>query len=80
MTAEEREALTARLRGDGRAQPCRSGRLAHPGLSPITSGKGGVGKSTLTANLAVALAAKGLRVGLVDADVLRLLDPRPSSA
>jgi ATP-binding protein involved in chromosome partitioning len=35
----------------------------------ISSGKGGVGKSTLTANLAVALAARGLRVGLVDADV-----------
>ena len=35
----------------------------------IGSGKGGVGKSTLTANLAVALKAQGLSVGLVDADV-----------
>jgi ATP-binding protein involved in chromosome partitioning len=35
----------------------------------ITSGKGGVGKSTLTANLGVALAQRGLRVGIVDADV-----------
>ncbi len=42
----------------------------------IASGKGGVGKSTVSANLAVALAARGLRVGLLDADVYGPSQPR----
>ena len=42
----------------------------------IASGKGGVGKSTLSANLAVALAAEGRRVGLLDADVYGPSQPR----
>lgn len=42
----------------------------------IASGKGGVGKSTVSANLAVALAAEGLRVGLLDADVYGPSQPR----
>ncbi|WP_415183382.1 P-loop NTPase [Phaeovulum sp.] len=47
-----------------------AGPLAHLGrLIAISSGKGGVGKSTVTANLAVMLAQRGLRVGLVDADL-----------
>lgn len=42
----------------------------------IASGKGGVGKSTVSSNLAVALAARGLRVGLLDADVYGPSQPR----
>ena len=38
-------------------------------LIAISSGKGGVGKSTVTANIAVAMARMGLRVGVVDADI-----------
>ncbi|MET0726081.1 MAG: P-loop NTPase [Leifsonia sp.] len=69
MSSEERKALTERLRG-GKAKrtiPFTAESLTRVYL--ITSGKGGVGKSTLTANLGVALAAAGLRVGIVDADV-----------
>ena len=68
MTPAEREALTLRLRG-GRARGNQFGPDSLTRIYAITSGKGGVGKSTLTANLGVALAARGLRVGIVDADV-----------
>jgi ATP-binding protein involved in chromosome partitioning len=66
MTVPEREALVARLRGTRASQ---FGPDTLTTIYAVTSGKGGVGKSTLTANLAVALAARGLKVGLVDADV-----------
>jgi len=68
MTPAERAALTERLRGSrGRTNPFTPDSLTR--VYAVTSGKGGVGKSTITANLAVALAERGLRVGLVDADV-----------
>jgi len=68
MTPAERQALTERLRG-GRARTMPFGPDSLTRVIAVTSGKGGVGKSTVTANLAVALAARGLAVGLVDADV-----------
>jgi ATP-binding protein involved in chromosome partitioning len=67
MSPDEKAALTARLRG-GRSEKQIS---LDPGtrVIAIASGKGGVGKSTLTANLAAALAAGGEQVGVLDADV-----------
>jgi ATP-binding protein involved in chromosome partitioning len=68
MSREERDALTAKLRG-GRPKTSQFGPDSLTRSYAITSGKGGVGKSTVTANLAVALARRGLRVGVIDADV-----------
>lgn len=68
MTPAERAALTAQLRGPrAREIPFTPDSLTR--VIAVTSGKGGVGKSTVTANLAAALAARGLAVGLIDADV-----------
>jgi ATP-binding protein involved in chromosome partitioning len=69
MSADERQALTAKLRG-GLQQRSKGLSLdASTRVLAICSGKGGVGKSTLTANLAVGLARRGLQVGVLDADV-----------
>jgi ATP-binding protein involved in chromosome partitioning len=68
MTKAERDALTEKLR-NGRPKTLQFGPDSLTRIYAITSGKGGVGKSTITANLGVALAAGGLRVGIVDADV-----------
>ncbi|MDO7881327.1 Mrp/NBP35 family ATP-binding protein [Salinibacterium soli] len=66
MSREQRDALTARLKGTRTSQ---FGPDSLTRVILVTSGKGGVGKSTLTANLGVALASTGLSVGIVDADV-----------
>lgn len=68
MTPAQRTALIEKLRG-GRPRDLQFGPDSLTRIYAITSGKGGVGKSTLTANLAVALASRGLAVGVVDADV-----------
>jgi ATP-binding protein involved in chromosome partitioning len=67
MSPQERKALTDRLRGGRRRMPFDADSLTR--VIAVTSGKGGVGKSTVTAGLAVALAERGLAVGLIDADV-----------
>lgn len=69
MTRDQRSALTEKLRGGQAERGVQFGPESLTRVYAITSGKGGVGKSTVTANLAVALAAEGLRVGIVDADV-----------
>lgn len=90
MTDEERQALRVKLHGDPGAtagsQPSHGhaeGR-AIPFADPssktrvllIASGKGGVGKSSVTANLAIALAQRGKKVAVVDADVWGFSIPR----
>nr|WP_184326622.1 P-loop NTPase [Brachybacterium aquaticum] len=68
MTEEQRRELTARLRQGRRQIPFNQpGSLTR--IFAISSGKGGVGKSTVTANLAAAMAADGMRVGVIDADI-----------
>ncbi|HET8927403.1 MAG TPA: P-loop NTPase [Microbacterium sp.] len=69
MTPGERKALTERLRAGRPARVMPFGPDSLTRVIAVTSGKGGVGKSTVTANLAVALARRGLAVGLIDADV-----------
>ncbi len=69
MSPDERKALTEKLRGGRAKREMPFGPDSLTRVIAVTSGKGGVGKSTLTANLAVSLAARGLRVGLIDADV-----------
>ncbi|WP_030484703.1 Mrp/NBP35 family ATP-binding protein [Nocardioides aequoreus] len=87
MTQEQRAGLQEQLRG-GQAQ--REIPFAQPGsltkVLAIASGKGGVGKSSVTVNLAIAMAKQGLKVGIVDADIyghsvpamLGVADTRPT--
>src|SRR5437867_7459501 len=69
MTPEERATLTARLRGSVTERTKGISLDASTRVLAVASGKGGVGKSTLTANLAAAFARLGRRTGILDADV-----------
>jgi ATP-binding protein involved in chromosome partitioning len=87
MTQEQRQELQASLRG---GQPSKEIPFARPDsltkVLAIASGKGGVGKSSVTVNLAVAMAAQGRKVGIIDADIyghsvpamLGVADERPT--
>jgi ATP-binding protein involved in chromosome partitioning len=87
MTEEEREAVKKLLRGGREKFNPFAQDDSLTRVIGIASGKGGVGKSSVTANLAVAAAARGLNVGILDADVyghsiprlMGILDQRPTA-
>jgi len=75
MTPEQRAALRQRLHGgDGEEKTLTVGGRTR--VVAVASGKGGVGKSTVTVNLAAALAAGGAEVGVLDADIYGYSIPR----
>lgn len=80
LPAEKKKALADRLMNRHIVSNQRMARIyqknPHLRILTIMSGKGGVGKSTLTANLAIALAEQGLNVGVIDADMYGYTLPR----
>ncbi len=77
MSTEQRQQLQTQLRGDAGEREIP---FAQPGsltrVFAVASGKGGVGKSSVTVNLAAAMAARGVKVGVVDADIYGFSVPR----
>jgi ATP-binding protein involved in chromosome partitioning len=76
MDADERAAVMARARWKAREDAPETAIAASTRVLAIASGKGGVGKSSVTVNLAAALASRGLTVGILDADIWGFSIPR----
>src|SRR4051812_4422549 len=76
MTAEQKRSLMERARWKARDKAPDTDIPATTRIVAISSGKGGVGKSSVTANLAAQLAARGLTVGVLDADIGGFSIPR----
>ena len=76
MTSEERSAVMTRARWNAREQAGDTQVPTNARVLAIASGKGGVGKSSVTVNLACALAARGHTVGVLDADIWGFSVPR----
>lgn len=76
MTQDERSDTMLRARWHAREQAAPTRVPARTRVLAIASGKGGVGKSSVTVNLAVALARRGRRVGVLDADIWGFSVPR----
>jgi ATP-binding protein involved in chromosome partitioning len=76
MTAEQKRSLMDRARWKAREQAPATDIPPTARVVAVASGKGGVGKSSVTANLAAALAARGLAVGVLDADIWGFSIPR----
>ena len=76
MTADERSAVMTRARWNARENAADTAVPTSARVLAIASGKGGVGKSSVTVNLAAALAASGKTVGVLDADIWGFSIPR----
>ncbi len=76
MTAEQKATAMDRARWNAREHADATEIEATTRVLAVASGKGGVGKSSVTVNLAAALAARGLTVGVLDADIWGFSVPR----